>query len=162
MARKAISADDARAVRLQYGALPYRMSKEGQLEILLVTSRDTGRWIIPKGWPMKGRKPPKAAAREAFEEAGVRGSISSKAVGSYRYDKRLDGEDGVVPCEVKVFPLLVKRQLKKWPEMKERQTRWFTPMEAASFIEEEGLRDLVVSFAAETVPASPAMEVAAT
>ncbi len=76
-----------RAIRVQYAALPYRITKPGVLEFMLITSRGTGRWIIPKGWPMKGRKPPKAAAREAFEEAGLRGEIGGKAVGSFTYEK---------------------------------------------------------------------------
>ena len=62
-----------RAVRVQYGALPYRFTHDAELEILLLTTRQSKRWIIPKGWPIKGLRPAKSAAREAFEEAGVRG-----------------------------------------------------------------------------------------
>jgi hypothetical protein len=64
--RNKTSAKESRAVRLQYGALPYRRTKTGTLEILLVTSRNTRRWIIPKGWPIKGMKPAKSAAREGW------------------------------------------------------------------------------------------------
>src|SRR5688572_19108780 len=93
-----------KAVRVQHGALPYRVGRDGVVEILLVTSRGTRRWIIPKGWPIKGLKPARSAAREAYEEAGVRGAIGSKAIGSFVYDKWI--EEGVsVPCEVGVFPL---------------------------------------------------------
>jgi 8-oxo-dGTP pyrophosphatase MutT (NUDIX family) len=101
---------------VQYGALPYRYAKSGAPEILLVTTRQTKRWIIPKGWPIKGLKPAKSAAREAYEEAGIRGSVKMKAIGIIAYEKRSD-EDGItVPCDVRVFPLLVKRQSKaEWP-----------------------------------------------
>jgi 8-oxo-dGTP pyrophosphatase MutT (NUDIX family) len=68
---------------VQYGALPYRFTAEAALEILLVTTRQTRRWIIPKGWPIKSLRPPKSAAREAFEEAGVTGRIGMKLVGTF-------------------------------------------------------------------------------
>jgi 8-oxo-dGTP pyrophosphatase MutT (NUDIX family) len=110
-------------VRIQYGALPYRFTPEAALEILLVTTRQTKRWIIPKGWPIKRLRPPKSAAREAFEEAGVRGKIGMKSVGLFTYDKALD-ENGIrISCEVKVFPLLVRRQSEVWPEREQRTTQ---------------------------------------
>ena len=71
------------AVRVQYGALPYRFSKDAALEILLVTTRGTRRWIVPKGWPIRGLRPAKSAAREAFEEAGVTGRIGPKPIGLF-------------------------------------------------------------------------------
>jgi ADP-ribose pyrophosphatase YjhB (NUDIX family) len=80
-----------RAVRAQYGALPYRFTVDAALEILLVTTRQTKRWIVPKGWPIKGLKPAKSAAREAFEEAGVWGRVGARAIGHFTYDKILDG-----------------------------------------------------------------------
>ena len=58
-------------MRVQYGILPYRRTKPNSLEVLLITTRQSRRWIIPKGWPIKGLKPVKSAAREAYEEAGV-------------------------------------------------------------------------------------------
>ena len=70
----------------QVAALPFRI-KDGKIEVLLVTSRETKRWLIPKGWPMKGKKPHKAAAQEAEEEAGVKGEIKNKPLGSYDYWK---------------------------------------------------------------------------
>ena len=94
-------------MRVQYGALPYRFTPGAALEILLVTSRESKRWIIPKGWPIKGLRPAKSAAREAFEEAGVSGRIGMKSIGLFTYDKILD--DGCIGCEVQVFPLLVKQ-----------------------------------------------------
>jgi 8-oxo-dGTP pyrophosphatase MutT (NUDIX family) len=87
--------------------LPYRFTQHGALEILIVTSRQTRRWIVPKGWPIRGLKPGKSAAREAFEEAGIRGRISTKAIGAFTYKKALDEKDLEVSCEVKVFSLLV-------------------------------------------------------
>jgi 8-oxo-dGTP pyrophosphatase MutT (NUDIX family) len=136
-----------RAVRIQFGALPYRLTKAGALEILLVTSRHTRRWIIPKGWPIKGKKPSQSAAREAYEEAGVRGIVAVKAIGSFSYEKWVDDKWGTIPCEVRVFPLLVRRHLKRWPEANERELRWLDPLDAASLVEEEGLRELICSFA---------------
>jgi 8-oxo-dGTP pyrophosphatase MutT (NUDIX family) len=85
-----------RATRpIQYGALPYREIKSG-VQILLVTSRGTRRWIIPKGWPQRGMPAHRAAALEAFEEAGVVGKVSKKTVGSYWYDKIF--ESGSIRC----------------------------------------------------------------
>lgn len=134
-----------KAVRVQHGALPYRIGPDGAVQILLVTSRQTRRWIIPKGWPIKGLKPSKSAAREAFEEAGVRGVVGSKTIGSFVYDKGL--EDGVsVSCEVGVFPLKVERQHKTWPEAHQRETRWVGPEEALDLLDDRGLRDVVAAF----------------
>ena len=131
---------------MQYGALPYRFTKYDAPEILLVTTRQTKRWIIPKGWPIKGLKPAKSAAREAYEEAGIRGSVKTKAVGIFTHEKRSD-EDGItVPCDVRVFPLLVKRQSKAWPESEQRVAQWLEPTVALSLVEEESLRSLISSF----------------
>jgi 8-oxo-dGTP pyrophosphatase MutT (NUDIX family) len=131
---------------VQYGALPYRLTKSGAPEILLVTSRQTKRWIIPKGWPIKGLKPAKSAAREAYEEAGVRGSIKTKAIGVFFYEKRSDDDGIIIPCDVRVFPLLVKRQCKTWPESEQRVARWLEPAVALSLIKEKSLRSLISSF----------------
>ena len=135
------------AVRLQYGALPYRLTREAALEILLVTTRQTRRWIIPKGWPIKGLKPPKSAAREAFEEAGVRGKIGAKPVGRFTYVKMLDEAGVRAACEVKVYPLLVEREHETWPEFAQRTTQWVEPGRAISMIREPELKKIVASFA---------------
>lgn len=127
--------------RQQIAALPYRIGDQGQLEVLLVTSRDTGRWVIPKGWPMKNKKPHKAAAQEAVEEAGVKGSVSNTPIGRYVYWKRRTRD--FVLCEVNVYPLRVSKQLKTWPEQGQRELRWFTPEEAAHQIEEPDLAELI-------------------
>src|ERR1700731_1369791 len=79
-----------RAIRVQYGVLPYRFTETNSLEVLLVTTQQTRRWIIPQGWPIKGLKPPKSAAREAYEEAGIRGTVGAKSIGAFSYEKCLD------------------------------------------------------------------------
>ena len=101
----------------------------------------------PKGWPIKGLKPPRSAAREAFEEAGVRGKIGTKSVGVFTYDKLLDEHGIQVNCEVKVYPLLVKRQSEFWPEIEQRRVEWFEPSKAVSLIGEKKLKTLVAKFA---------------
>jgi 8-oxo-dGTP pyrophosphatase MutT (NUDIX family) len=135
---------DKRLARVQLGALPYRFDFEAGVEVLLVTSRGTRRWIIPKGWPIKGFKPARTAAREAYEEAGVRGRVAARPLGRYVYEKRLEERTAPFPCEVQVFPLLVKRQLKKWPECKQRTVRWFPAPEAAALIKDDNLRQLIL------------------
>lgn len=130
--------------RVQYGALPYRSTPAAALEILLVTSRESKRWIIPKGWPIKGLRPAKSAAREAFEEAGVSGRIGVKSIGLFTYDKIVD--DGCIGCEVQVFPLLVKQQSETWPEIEERAAQWVPPERALALIKDPELKRLVAAF----------------
>lgn len=110
---------------------------------MLLTSRETRRWVIPKGWPIHGRKPYHVAAQEAFEEAGLLGMIVSKhPVGSYRYTKQLSLHHSIL-CEVKVFLFLVERQLGDWPERAERVTRWFDPLDAYASVDEAGLAEIL-------------------
>jgi 8-oxo-dGTP pyrophosphatase MutT (NUDIX family) len=113
--------------------------------VLLITSRDTRRWIIPKGWPIKGLEPGEAAAREAYEEAGVHGRVE-RPLGHYVYDKYSAGRQVSYPCEVQVYPLAVRRQSKDWPEARERQAQWYSLVEATSIVSDEGLRDLLYEF----------------
>ena len=134
-------------MRVQYGALPYRFTPEAALEILVVTTRRTRRWIIPKGWPIKGLRPPKAAAREAYEEAGVTGRIGVKPIGTFTYDKALDEAGVEATCEVKVYPLLVKRQAEVFPESEQRMLQWVDPARAIVLIKDAGLKKLVKAFA---------------
>lgn len=141
------------AIRVQYGALPYRFTPEAAMEILLVTTRQSRRWIIPKGWPIKGLKPAKSAAREAFEEAGVRGRIGGKSIGLFTYEKLLDDSGMRVNCEVKVYPLLVKRQSEVWPELEQRVVQWVAPTRAVSMIREPELKGLVAAFASRATAA---------
>ncbi|RDJ21421.1 NUDIX domain-containing protein [Bosea caraganae] len=126
------------APRVQVGALPIRRAADGSVEILLVTSRTTQRWVVPKGWPVKGMKDHDAAAREAYEEAGVVGKIEKRSSGSFSYWKRLP--DSVVLCEVKLYRLEVERQLVAWPEQGQRRSQWFKPNDAADLVDEAELR----------------------
>jgi 8-oxo-dGTP pyrophosphatase MutT (NUDIX family) len=112
--------------QVQYAALPYRANDKSQLEIMLVTSRGTRRWIIPKGWPKRGMPPHDTAAREAFEEAGVVGKVKKRPIGSYPYDKIMDKGDKA-SCRVRVFALRVTRQHKHWPEKHQRKIGWYPP-----------------------------------
>jgi 8-oxo-dGTP pyrophosphatase MutT (NUDIX family) len=118
------------------------------------TTRRSKSWIIPKGWPIKGLRPAKSAAREAFEEAGVRGKIGTKSVGLFNYDKLLDEEGIQFTCEVRVFPLLVKRQSENWPEIEQRLVQWVEPNKAVSMIKEPELKKLVATFAKRVAAAA--------
>jgi 8-oxo-dGTP pyrophosphatase MutT (NUDIX family) len=139
------------AKRVQYAALPYRMNDRTQPEVMLVTSRETRRWIIPKGWPHMGKAPHRSAAREAFEEAGVVGAVSRQSVGSFSYEKRLK-KGGVVACEVLVFALEVKRQSKEWPEKRERKVRWLSAKVAAKTVQDRELGKIIRRLARRSRP----------
>ena len=126
----------------QFSALPFRMGENGQAQIMLLTSRETRRWVIPKGWPIKGLKAREVAEREAFEESGLIGKILGKRpVGAYHYEKQMDERS--LLCEVRVFLFWVDRQLDDWPEKGQRETRWFSPAEAAALVDEGGLAELM-------------------
>ena len=130
----------------QFAALPWRIGDGGLRQVMLLTSRETRRWVIPKGWPMKGRKPAEVASQEAYEEAGLIGQIiGKKPVGSYHYDKRLAKVS--VLCEVRVFLFRVEQQLDDWPEKGQRETRWFDADEAAKLVDEGGLAEIIDRFA---------------
>lgn len=133
---------------LQYAALPWRRGTQGEIEILLITSRGTGRWVIPKGWPMKSKSRRAAAAREAWEEAGVEGRIGRKSIGGYGYGKRLDDGD-VIDLRVEVFGLEVTREGEDWPEKLQRERRWMGAGQAAVLVDEPELRDLILAFSPE-------------
>jgi 8-oxo-dGTP pyrophosphatase MutT (NUDIX family) len=136
--------------RVQYAALPYRQDGE-RIEILLVTSLGTKRWIIPKGWPMSGHEPHESAAREALEEAGVVGVIGSEPIGTYRYEKRRKS-GASVPCNVEVFPLNVGMQRKRWPEKGRREVKWFPAEEAAKTVSDAELGDIIREWSRVQVP----------
>jgi 8-oxo-dGTP pyrophosphatase MutT (NUDIX family) len=126
----------------QSGVIAYRL-KKGVPEILLVTSRNRRRWVIPKGVVEIGMSAVDSAAKEAYEEAGVRGEASPEAIGSYEYTKW----NGI--CIVEVFPLHVTELLEEWPEEDERKRRWMSVDEAVEIVQEEGLKVLVRRFGAD-------------
>ena len=138
----------------QYGTIPVRPRGDGGLEILLVTSRETRRWVVPRGNPMPGLAPHRAAAREAYEEAGVRGPVGEEEIGSYRYDKRR--KDGsLVPARVHLYRLDAAELLDDWPERRERKRRWFAPDEAAAAVDEPELKALLLGVGGSDVWLSP-------
>lgn len=125
----------------QVAALCFR--KEGdETKVLLISSRDTGRWVVPKGWLMEGKTAAEAARAEAWEEAGVKQAIGDdQVIGTYSYGKRLD--DGYVsPVEVQVFELDVIETTDLYPEAQERKRVWVNPHEAANMVDEPGLQAL--------------------
>ncbi len=130
------------AKRVQYAALPYRRKRNSQTEVLLVTSRDTGRWIIPKGWPAKGKSPHKSAAREALEEAGVIGRINRRPLGAFSYKKRLKSGK-VIICEVHVFVMKVKRRATRLLEKGERKIKWMPRTKAAKTVGDRVLGTII-------------------
>ena len=139
-----------KAVGVQYAALPYRI-EAGQVRILLITSRGTQRWVIPKGWPMNGLKPNEAAAVEAMEEAGAVGEIEAAPIGSYRYLKALKADEEIA-VQVIVFPLRVDHIAGDWKEQGQRRSQWFRHQRAAALVAEPALRRLIQDFGADRTP----------
>ncbi len=139
--RKTVARAKARA---QCAALPFRRLPE--VQFLLVTSRETGRWVAPKGWTMKSKTRREVAALEALEEAGVEGDVSAKPLGTYEYMKVLrSGEEQ--SCRVSVFALEVALQREVWREQDQRSTQWFAPDAPAQAVQEAGLARLIRRFA---------------
>lgn len=131
--------------RLQVAALPWRRASKG-VEVMLVTSRGSGRWILPKGWPEAGEALWDAAAREAGEEAGVTGTVSPEALGAYRTEKS-EGSDKASAFAVKVYPLQVQTVAKTWRESGQRHRQWFPVTDAAAKVREPDLAALITDFA---------------
>jgi len=134
-----------RAPRRQYAALPWRRSDIG-LEIMLITSRETRRWVLPKGWGRKGEPPIIAAAREALEETGATGRVDPAPLGEYRYGK-LMRSGRVRKVKVAVYSLEVLHEHAEWPEMAVRQKLWIGAAEGAELVDEPELRVLIAQFA---------------
>ncbi len=144
-----------RPPRQQYGAICHRRNKHnGDVEVLLLTSRDTGRWVIPKGWPMQGKKAHAVAEREAFEEAGVRGNTQKEPFGFFHYEKKL--KNGVkVTCLVQVHLLEVTDLIKNFPEKESRTLEWVSPEEAQKRVNETELKQLFVVFGKQMARGTP-------
>jgi 8-oxo-dGTP pyrophosphatase MutT (NUDIX family) len=132
------------AERRQVAALPYRKTTSGRIEVLLITSRETGRFIIPKGWPMKRLSDSDAAAKEAYEETGVVGKVKPKPIGTYSYWKRLERTFELL--RVDVYALKVKKQRANWPEKEARTSRWLPARDAAQLIDDPELVTLIDTF----------------
>jgi predicted phosphate transport protein (TIGR00153 family) len=142
----------------QVGALPYRIMPDGSAQVMLITSRDTGRWVIPKGNPISGLAPHEAAAEEAFEEAGIRGIACPTPLGTFTYMKRRRTRRSR-ELTVAVFPIAVVEQVESWPEQGQRDTRWFDLDQAARNVTELQLKALIAGFREPIIPASLAQRV---
>jgi 8-oxo-dGTP pyrophosphatase MutT (NUDIX family) len=132
----------------QIAVLPYRTvgaASEARTEILLITSRETRRWVVPKGNPMKGLAPHDAAAVEAKEEAGVLGEVVPASLGSFRYRKRFASGRSVWAV-VDIFPFMVTQELQTWDEQHERDRRWFALSDAADAVDEPDLAAIIRQF----------------
>lgn len=129
----------------QCAALPFKL-EGGETLVMLITSRDTGRWILPKGWSEKRLSEPELAAKEAYEEAGIVGHISPMSIFSYHYTKRLP--IAAKECSVKIYPLRVTELLTDWPEAHQRRREWFTLAQAALLIDDSELVTILLRLAA--------------
>ena len=127
----------------QVAAVPVRRRRDGRLEILLVTSRGTKRWIVPKGWPWPDRADHQAAAEEAREEAGIVGRVRRGPLGTYVYTKRRR-TGALVEVKVRVFQIEVQRLMRRWLEKDQRVRRWFTIDAAAAAVTEPDLKEIIL------------------
>ncbi|MFV2033654.1 MAG: NUDIX hydrolase [Halocynthiibacter sp.] len=139
-----------RSVSTQFGALCYRIRKD-KVQVLLITSRGTGRWVIPKGWPMHNHTPVDTAAREAFEEAGAEGKTIPTCLGIYSYLKETDDGNSQT-CVVALFPLKVKRMQSAFPEAGQRKRNWLSPAKAAALVDEPDLAQIIRAFDPARLP----------
>jgi 8-oxo-dGTP pyrophosphatase MutT (NUDIX family) len=141
-----MSREEERTVPIQSGALPWRLKRSKKKpEVLLVTGRRSGRWMIPKGWPMPGKSLADSAAQEAFEEAGIKGKIEPTPIGSFRHVKQ-HLLFGTLEVDILVHSLAVERELGNWPEKGERNRKWFAIAEAAERVASDELKLLIVEF----------------
>ena len=139
-----IDTKQKRNARSQFGALCYRITDE-KIQVLLITSRRTQRWILPKGWPENGMTPGESAANEAMEEAGVTGKINERPLGVYYYEKTVENGENY-PCIVTIYALKVKKKWVDYQEKSERRRKWFSQKGAAKRVLEPGLALLIKSF----------------
>lgn len=139
-----LRAEPDREPRAQCAALPWRRSA-ARIEVLLITSRETRRWVIPKGWPIRGLDAAQTAEREAFEEAGVIGRLMRPKLGYYHYDKRLRS-GRLQHVRASVYALEVLDEAETWPERGQRKHLWVSPEEAAGLVDEAELKVLIAGF----------------
>lgn len=130
-------------MRTQFAALCYRVRNE-EVQVCLITSRETKRWILPKGWPMHNQTPAQAAATEAWEEAGLTGKAYDICLGVYSYMKKR--ETDTIPVLTLVYPVKVRNVHSEWPEAHERKRRWMTPAKAAKKVKEPALKQIIAHF----------------
>ncbi len=131
-------------VRTQFAALCYKVI-EDKVKVLMITSRRTGRWIIPKGWPADGKTPIEAAMTEAWEEAGVEGRVTGDCLGLFSYQKNVNDDDDL-PCVAMVYPLKVKSVASNYPEKGQRKRRWMSLKKAADRVDEPELARILKNF----------------
>lgn len=131
-------------IRTQFAALCYRI-RSNKVEILLVTTRRTGRWILPKGWPKDGLTPQKSAALEAWEEAGVVGQADGRPLGLFSYSKVIEKGE-TLPCVVMVYAVKVKSLARDFPEKGQRKRKWVTRKQAANKVGEPELARILRDF----------------
>ncbi|MEO9650590.1 MAG: NUDIX hydrolase [Roseobacter sp.] len=131
-------------VRSQFAAVCYRLKKD-KIEVLLITSRTSKRWIVPKGWPVNGKTPAEAAAIEAWEEAGVRGTCDGRCIGIFSYSKDMDG-NSVLPCLAMLFAIEVNELADEYPEADQRKRKWVSRKKASKMVDEPELARILRDF----------------
>ncbi|MCR9125521.1 MAG: NUDIX hydrolase [Rhodobacteraceae bacterium] len=135
---------DKTDMRTQFAALCYRINGD-KVQVLLVTSRRSKRWIVPKGWPGTGLTPARSAMREAWEEAGVEGRAWDMCLGLYSYTKVISPTQAM-PCAVMVYPVHVRRLASDYPERNQRRRKWFSPRKASKRVGEPELQRILRDF----------------
>ncbi len=129
----------------QAAAICWRLSQQGEIEILLISSLGSGRWILPKGHLRKRELSFRAAQREALEEAGISGKIRKKPVGYFRYKK-----DGRIELTVAVHLLKVFSDNEIHPELGQRRKVWVAPHDATLLVDEPELKTILGSLAIQS------------
>lgn len=129
----------------QSAVIPYRW-RGGQVQVLLITSRRSGEWVVPKGLVEPDMTEPASAAKEAQEEAGVVGRVGSDPVGTFEYEKW----GGL--CVVRVYDMEVQQELSDWPEKADRTRKWVKAVDAAALVKHEGLGDIIAALTGRIAP----------
>lgn len=142
--REALSDVGKHGVRTQIAALCYRIEKT-KPRILLITSRGTRQWILPKGWIIAGEQPAQTAVTEAWEEAGARGTLLTRPVGLFASIKEMDRAQDL-PCVVVVYALRVASVSRRYPERSERKRKWVSRRKGASMVQNPELAKILREF----------------